>query len=552
VLKHPLLLVTSALLVLVAVGAGAWALTNSGASAQAIVTGNLDCSNVGSLAGYGGSPASLTLSAGTQRATLDYPSQLLDRSSNSVFGTPVLGAYRFAFPIAGGSSTIRVSWSLTCQSAAGASAGTWNGHFAAGGGQSVRDICNHGGVANPCNPTLGDSLGSCGFAIVTVGGGETLSLAADALSPPRTTWAKAQDALSEVSGPIGGVVLACASAGAQALSPARLLPGTSGSPARGAANGARTGAPPGGQSTSAAEPAASNSAGPSPGSNGPTQWEWTQPDQIDSHALDAVSCASSSICVAMDSHQGALFWNGSAWAQPVQAGTTGGGIQSLSCPTSTFCMATDGSNGIFTWTRSNGWSTQYIEEADDIKVVSCVSATLCAAGDFAGNLWTWDGSSWARGTDGSTGPVEALSCASSSFCLALSNGGMSMTWNGSTWSVPIQSPLDGPFSASCPSATFCMAVDQNGLSSIWQGGWAPARSVEHGSVESVSCPSTTVCMAVDAYGSAILWSGQLGWSAPAQIDQNGGGTGESVSCPSTNFCMATNESGDAIYGHPAS
>lgn len=135
------LISTVLVLVLAGTGVGACELHQQG-------HGNLDCSNLVSAAGYGGSPSWLAITAGGKTQHLHYPEQV--NESGSPFGSPVLGIYGFRFEIPAGQNSASVSWVLGCQSADGSSAGSTPGTFAVHGGTTVRDICNHSGIEDPC------------------------------------------------------------------------------------------------------------------------------------------------------------------------------------------------------------------------------------------------------------------------------------------------------------------------------------------------------------------------------------------------------------------
>ena len=190
------------------------------ARAQARVQGTVDCSDVLSAAGYAGSPLELQLSSGSASETLEYPNSMAIPGKKGIFGSPMYELYRFTTAIPQGKKSVTVHWSLSCQDKDGDLAGNFAGHFPLAGSftlrhPATRDICNHGGsegiVLTPCNTALSKKLGACAFAIVTAGTGSNLpdafSLAAD---PPKTWKDKLETALTEASGPLVGVVLACA------------------------------------------------------------------------------------------------------------------------------------------------------------------------------------------------------------------------------------------------------------------------------------------------------------------------------------------------------
>ena len=194
--------------------------TDRSAWVEAVVEGTVDCSDVLRAAGYAGSPLELRLSSGPDNETLLYPDSIAIPGKKGIFGSPTYELYRFTTAVPTGKKSVTVRWSLSCQDKDGDPAGNFAGHFPLARSftprhPATRDICNHGGsegiVLTLCNTALSAKLGACAFAIVTAGTGSKLldigSLAAD---PPKTWKDKLETALSEASGPLVGVVLACA------------------------------------------------------------------------------------------------------------------------------------------------------------------------------------------------------------------------------------------------------------------------------------------------------------------------------------------------------
>jgi hypothetical protein len=185
-----------------------------------MVQGTVDCSDVLSTAGYAGSPLELQLSSGSTSKTLRYPNSMAIPGHKGIFGSPMYEMYRFTTAVPAGKKSVTVHWYLSCQDKGGDPAGNFAGHFPLASSftphhPATRDICNHGGnegiVLTPCNTALSQKLGACAFAIVTAGVSskalDALSLAAD---PPKTWKSVLGDALTDASGPLVGVVLACA------------------------------------------------------------------------------------------------------------------------------------------------------------------------------------------------------------------------------------------------------------------------------------------------------------------------------------------------------
>jgi hypothetical protein len=74
---------------------------------------------------------------------------------------------------------------------------------------------------------------------------------------------------------------------------------------------------------------------------------WSAPTKI-ADRLNAVSCPTSSFCVAVDSSGDALTYNGTSWSAPTKIDGNNV-LRSVSCPTSTFCVAVDQNGNALTY-----------------------------------------------------------------------------------------------------------------------------------------------------------------------------------------------------------
>jgi hypothetical protein len=323
------------------------------------------------------------------------------------------------------------------------------------------------------------------------------------------------------------------------------------------------------------------------------------------NVLDAVSCTSTTFCMAVGSQQDnqavaylqgdqALTeeWNGATWSivpspslvpygpsapQPVatapamsKAAAAGvsalsprasvlksGPLDAVSCTGPTFCMAVGGSS-------SKQGSQPLIEE--------------------------WNGSAWSNVTTTGAAPsppqvFEGIDCTSTAFCVAVgleqNQQGESVPlidgWNGSAWSSmsPTASATDGELlGVSCWGASFCMAdgytktsvgsiddlIEQfNG--STWTDDPTPAATSADGyGLAGMSCVGPSLCVATGvnlasmkaATGSpeVLGWNGQS-WAQEASADP---GPAQnlavlySVSCVARQFCMGVGENADSTSG----
>jgi hypothetical protein len=300
---------------------------------------------------------------------------------------------------------------------------------------------------------------------------------------------------------------------------------------------------------------------------------WSAPANIDTQligtptpvptavALNSVSCASSSFCVAVDARGSALTYNGTSWTVPnVINGTNP--FNSVSCPTISFCAAVDTKGGEFNYNGST-WSTRnIIDGTTELTSVSCLSGTFCVAVDSpivdnTGNWLKYTGTSWTTPAliDEHLGPLSTVSCASPTFCVAADRRGNWLSYNGSTWTIPLSIAQTSPItSVSCPTTTFCVAVDQRGGALTYNGStWTVPVTIDTATpstaaaLNSVSCPTTTFCVAVDHSGHAFTYNSGTWSPLAAPVDTTlapGSPSMGGVSCASATFCVAGDNSGN--------
>ncbi len=158
-----------------------------------------------------------------------------------------------------------------------------------------------------------------------------------------------------------------------------------------------------------------------------------------------VSCTSSSFCIAAlpgaGNAENYYVWDGTTWGSAHVLENTGAVETGLSCTSTTFCVATDTSdfalkfNGT-TWTPT---ASRLVAgtTVNDLFYVSC-AGTFCLASSFqsADTLTTSDGSTWTTGTNiktanGGFGAGGPTACATASMCAIVDLSG-----NGYTYAVP--------------------------------------------------------------------------------------------------------------------
>lgn len=311
------------------------------------------------------------------------------------------------------------------------------------------------------------------------------------------------------------------------------------------------------------------------------------------NVLYGASCISATTCFAAGlsyNQDGSGFthglvqrWNGTAWSwsATLTDPTHAIELRAISCATTTFCVAVggryaptgqpyfahfDGS----TWTAVPGPTI----EGGGLLGVDCVSPTMCIA---VGNGVTqgvigplaerWDGQHWTvmpTDTLGATSSLNAVSCASADDCTAVgSNGvasGLVAHFDGATWAsipVPHTSYYDTLYGVACPAADACIAVgvsspSGNGpppatIAMRWDGTqWqmTPTGTPGGSLFQGVSCASATECVAVGIRGGnpagpdVLLrrWDGTA-WTS---IAVSGAASSEvllGIACPSAGSCV---------------
>ena len=306
----------------------------------------------------------------------------------------------------------------------------------------------------------------------------------------------------------------------------------------------------------------------SPPTVGATHWtNANAPSASGQNRLNAVSCATSTFCVAVGQQDsgaggGTLVeqWNGSSWAvvPSVNAPSSSGDeLDSVSCVGPAFCMAvgTSGQGAVAetwngaSWSLANPVIPSSVTGGAVLSSVSCVSTTVCEALGTGYNATPtpvvfgnqWNGSVWSLvsaatpSVSGSfpTPVIEAtgMDCVTATWCVTVGTTNANATattpfaeqWNGSSWSlvsvaVPSGAGVIGSYlaSVSCVGTAFCEAVGQTigatgqNLIENWNGSqWAIVTSpdtspTQNQGLKAVDCFSQTTCSAV---GSAAATTG---------------------------------------------
>jgi RHS repeat-associated protein len=273
---------------------------------------------------------------------------------------------------------------------------------------------------------------------------------------------------------------------------------------------------------------------------------WTASDADASRTIDALTCLSSTFCVAGDTSGYAVIYNGTSWGSPSDVDGARA-ISFISCVSSTFCEAVGASGYAAKYTGTWAASSD-IDSTRNLTAVSCVSTSFCEAVDASGYAAKYT-SSWASAAVIDSGKdLSALSCTSTSFCEAVDTSGRALKYTGSWGSASSIDSTRAINALTCTSSTFCVAVGASGYAAVYTGTWAASTDVDAArTLAAVSCASPSFCVAVDGSGYEATYTGT--WAAASDID--GAIALSGVACPASTYCVAVDGSGNGItYSQP--
>lgn len=246
-------------------------------------------------------------------------------------------------------------------------------------------------------------------------------------------------------------------------------------------------------------------------------WSRTATDAGES--FSSVSCAPGGPCVAVDEHGDAIVREGagaSSWSPPGPI-DTGDALTGVSCPSASLCVAVDEQGNVLTSTdpASGAWTLASSHPGHHLTAVSCASSTLCVAVDEQGNVLA---SSDPRGPAGDwsqqtvdSGELVAVSCWSAGSCVAIDSNGDALasadpTAAAATWSL---TPIDTELTAvSCAASGLCVAVDEDGSALASDNASASIPTWSESSADSetlagIACLPGGFCLAVDTGGRSV-------------------------------------------------
>ncbi len=294
-------------------------------------------------------------------------------------------------------------------------------------------------------------------------------------------------------------------------------------------------------------------------------------------ALTGISCASETLCVAVDEVGDAFVATdpgagaGATWSSVKTHSAVA--LTGISCPSNTLCVAVNGEGDALVSTspavaNPASWSAPLpIDKGQALNSVSCASNTLCVAVAKNGDaLVSTDPA--AASTGSWSAPVEidkgnslsSVSCASTSLCVAVDGAGLALASSepaggASKWHPsPIDLSLDLASVSCAPTpAGRCVAVDGNGYTlasedpTVEAPTWSSTPTFAPGSPTAVSCTAAGLCVSVDSGGGAFIGDDPTA-AAPswtfAGIDPGTPLSG--VSCVAEGLCAAVDRAGRVL------
>jgi hypothetical protein len=237
-----------------------------------------------------------------------------------------------------------------------------------------------------------------------------------------------------------------------------------------------------------------------------------------------------------------------------------GGVQAISCASASLCALVDSAGGIWQY-QGNKWQVGLSDPPPDSSpgyvTISCGSAASCLALEPDGSDGGWDGKGWGSGIlnvnpDGQWS-VNTVACASASLCVATvntdgpdltnSNAYVVTTDGGGTWGNPVQAGSSTVTALACAPGGDCfVATSDSGVTSVSDASSVPLSSPPS-PVESLSCWSASGCIAFDRAAQTLEWEGSS-WKVEGSLPHLR--TGAPLSCTSAFFCMASNSEGKVL------
>jgi YD repeat-containing protein len=261
--------------------------------------------------------------------------------------------------------------------------------------------------------------------------------------------------------------------------------------------------------------------------SGPATWkEWRGPEEKEARPSEAVACPTTSVCVLAD--HGHIYYAtvlGGSWTLAVSPSYA---ADAISCASSSFCVAGEGetfqgeNDGYIRYSTepaSSEWTPEKIGGKVNINGVSCVSSSFCAAVDPDGKVYVATSASQIKSTswketdvDGTT-KLDGIACTSTTSCVAVDSSGnaLKLTIESGGGATAAKHDIDGTTSlvaVACTGSTTCVAVDGSGNVFVSKNSgetWTKEYALGD-KPTSVACASGSLCATVDTSGDVAAFN----------------------------------------------
>jgi YD repeat-containing protein len=260
-------------------------------------------------------------------------------------------------------------------------------------------------------------------------------------------------------------------------------------------------------------------------SSGSTWKSWAGPGKSPSEAMDCLLNSLSSLCLMAagkgEGYGGTLYYATSLGGSWTQASSPAYGIDAISCASSTFCVAAQDGDGYYRYATNPASTSWTLKEQGtaSMKGVFCLSSSFCAIADGAGSVHIAtstsqiESSSWtSTGVDG-TSALNGIACTSTTSCLTIDGSGnvLNLTVASKGEATATKHSIDSTSSLTaitCTTSSTCVTVDNKGnvFVSTNSGETWTEKYVLEDDLTSVSCSSASLCVTVDTTGNVISFN----------------------------------------------
>jgi hypothetical protein len=274
---------------------------------------------------------------------------------------------------------------------------------------------------------------------------------------------------------------------------------------------------------------------------------WSTPSAVDATTA-FVSCASLS-CVTIGSDGYSSQLSDTIWTPAAKVAAPTGRLTGYSCATSAACFVTDSSG--YLYYLSGGKWLRRTTAARSLNAISCTTSDCTAVGD-AGAVLRVAAPTWSPTfTSVGTSPFSSVGCASPTYCVAATADGTESTFNGSIWSAPLYFDVSGGrgfTAASCASGPVCAIADAKGVVAF--GFFGTRRNIKvdtnGGMILASVCLARLVCLTGDAQGFVVktTLAPKVSLGSPRRLATS---AITSLACPQSFFCVAGDATGHFYY-----